>query len=207
MSATAADINNDGFMDIYVANDAMENYYYENTGKGTFEEKGTGLGLRFGENGQGVSSMGPIVGDVDRDGWPDIFIPDMSYSTLLIKRGEFYDDSRRTPSWRWPAGSTPAGVATSLITTTTAISTSTSPTATPCTNSPKKALLMWNTRKPGVEFFDVSADSGEYFHKKYVGRGTATADYDNDGDMDILVCNLNDYAVCCATTAVTVTTG
>ena len=58
----------------------------------------------------------------------------------------------------------------------------------------QEALLLWNTHKPGVEFLDVSADSGDYFHQKYVGRGTAAADYDNDGDMDILVCNLNDRA-------------
>jgi len=55
MSAMAADLNNDGFLDIYVSNDAMENYYYENTGKGTFKEKALMLGLAFGEHGQGVS--------------------------------------------------------------------------------------------------------------------------------------------------------
>ncbi len=85
MSVTAADLNNDGWLDIYVANDAMENYYFENTGKGTFAEKALELGLAFGENGQGVSSMGPVVGDVDRDGQLDIFIPDMDYGSLLVQ--------------------------------------------------------------------------------------------------------------------------
>ena len=194
MSATAADINNDGFMDLYVANDAMENYYYENTGKGSFVEKGTALGLSFGENGQGVSSMGPIVGDVDRDGWPDIFIPDMSYSTLLIKRGEFYDDYTTRSKLAVACGQYTGwggnlfdydndGYLDLYIADGHALH-----------EFIEEALLMWNTRKPQVEFLDVSADSGEYFHKKYVGRGAAAADYDNDGDMDILVCNLNDYA-------------
>jgi hypothetical protein len=194
MSATAADINNDGFLDIYVANDAMENYYYENTGNGTFVEKGASLGLGFGENGQGVSSMGPLVGDVDRDGWPDIFIPDMSYSTLLVKRGEFYDDLTTRSKLAIACGQYTGwggnlidydndGYLDLYIANGHALHEIT-----------QEALLMWNTRKPGVEFLDVSADSGDYFHQKYMGRGTATADYDNDGDLDILVCNLNDRA-------------
>ena len=194
MSATAADINNDGYMDLYVANDAMENYYYENTGKGTFVEKGTELGLSFGENGQGVSSMGPIVGDVDRDGWPDVFIPDMSYSTLLLKRGEFYDDFTTRAKLAIACGQYTGwggnlidydndGYLDLYIANGHALHEIT-----------QEALLMWNTHKPGVEFLDVSADSGGYFHQKYMGRGTAAADYDNDGDLDILVCNLNDRA-------------
>ena len=65
MSAVATDLNDDGYPDIFVANDAMANYYYENTGKGTFEEKAVFNGLAYGEYGQGVSSMGPAVADVD----------------------------------------------------------------------------------------------------------------------------------------------
>ena len=92
MSAVAADLNDDGWMDIYVANDSMENYYYENKGDGTFAEKALGLGLAVNENGQGVSSMGPAVADVDGDGSLDILIPDMDYGRLLSKRSGFYED-------------------------------------------------------------------------------------------------------------------
>ena len=92
MSAVAADLNNDGWMDLYVANDSMENYYYENQRDGTFVEKALELGLAFGQNGQGVSSMGPAVADVDGDGNLDILIPDMDYGSLLSKQGGFYVD-------------------------------------------------------------------------------------------------------------------
>jgi hypothetical protein len=194
MSATAADINNDGFMDIYVANDAMENYYYENTGKETFVEKGTALGLSFGENGQGVSSMGPIVGDVDRDGWPDIFIPDMSYSTLLVKRGEFYDDFTTRSKLAVACGQYTGWGGILFDYDNDAYLDLYIANGHALHEFTEEGLLMWNTRKPDVEFLDVSAKSGEYFHKEYVGRGTSTADYDNDGDMDVLVCNLNDFA-------------
>ncbi len=92
MSAVAADLNNDGWMDVYVANDSMENYYYENKGDGTFAEKALEMGLALGQNGQGVSSMGPAVADLDADGELDIMIPDMDYGSLLSKRGGFYQD-------------------------------------------------------------------------------------------------------------------
>jgi hypothetical protein len=50
----------------------MANYFYKNKGDGTFTEDGLYTGLAFGEGGQGVSSMGPAIGDVDRDGRLDI---------------------------------------------------------------------------------------------------------------------------------------
>jgi hypothetical protein len=92
MSATVADLNNDGFLDLYVPNDAMENYYFRNTGKGTFESEGLMMGLAFGEGGQGVSSMGPAIGDVDRDGWLDIYVPDMGYGCLLMNKEDYFED-------------------------------------------------------------------------------------------------------------------
>ncbi|MGD8897441.1 MAG: VCBS repeat-containing protein, partial [Acidobacteriota bacterium] len=84
MSSVATDLNNDGLLDIYVANDSMENYYYENKGDGTFEEKSLFLGLALGQHGQGVSSMGPTVADVNADGQLDILIPDMDYGSLMV---------------------------------------------------------------------------------------------------------------------------
>ena len=55
------------------------------------------IGLAFGEGGQGVSSMGPAVGDVDRDGRLDVYIPDMGYGCLLMNRGDYFED-RTAPS-------------------------------------------------------------------------------------------------------------
>jgi hypothetical protein len=85
MGATAADLDNDGDLDIYVTNDAMENYYFENDGKGKFTEKALFRGLAYGEHGQGVSSMGPYIGDVDRNGLLDVYVPDLNYNSLLMQ--------------------------------------------------------------------------------------------------------------------------
>ena len=189
MSATVADMNNDGLLDIYVANDAMENYYYRNLGKGKFENEALFTGLAFGEGGQGVSSMGPAVGDVNRDGYMDIYIPDMGYGCLLINKKDYFED-RTAPSnlalicgqyTGWGGllfdydsdGHLDVFVANGNA----------------HHEYTEEDVLARNDGK-GV-FIDVARKSGTYFNEKYVGRGATYGDYDNDGDLDLLVNNLN----------------
>jgi len=192
MSATAADLNSDGFIDIYVANDATENYYYENTGKGTFEEKGLFLGLAFGEHGQGVSSMGPVAGDIDRNGLLDIYIPDMGYSSLLMNQGDFFEDFTTRSQVAVACGQYTGwggllfdydndGYLDLFVA-----------NGNPHHEFAEEDVLLHNNGK-GV-FRDVSKLSGAYFQTKKVGRGSTFGDYDNDGDLDLLVVNLNDEA-------------
>ena len=172
-------------MDIYVANDAMENNYFENNGKGHFIDKALRdrAGLRRERAGRLVD--GPAVGDVDRDGQLDIFVPDMGYRPCSSKQGEFYPDlstARASPSLR------------------------------PVHRLGRRALRLRQRRLPGrvhrqrrpaprvharrpsspattarASSSTWRAQSGEYFKKKYVGRGAAFADFDNDGDIDMLV--------------------
>lgn len=192
MSAGAADLNNDGRMDIYVANDAMENYYFESAGKGKFVEKALEVNLAFSEHGQGVASMGPFIADINRDGWLDIYIPDLNYCSMLV-----YDAKEKTyrntsdtsgvaqimgqyAGWAavvfdydhdgWPDVFTVHGNAHHEYV--------------------QEDTLARNLG--GGKFQDVSRESGQYFQEKYVGRGGTWADIDNDGDIDLLVANLND---------------
>ncbi len=193
MSSTAADLNNDGWLDIYVANDGTENFYYENLKNGTFEEKGMFLGLAFGEHGQGVSSMGPFVGDINRDGLLDVYIPDMGYSSLLVNQGEFFEDHTTRSKLAITCGQY-TGWGGLLI---------------DFDNDRDLDLFVANgaahhefteedvlMRNLGDGIFeDVSRESGEYFLTEHVGRGSSFADIDNDGDLDLLILNLNDQAV------------
>ena len=190
MSATVADFNNDGFLDIYIPNDAMENYYFRNSGKGTFVEEGLIMGMAFGEGGQGVSSMGPAVGDIDRDGWLDIYIPDMGYGCLLMNRKDYFEDRTEPTNLAVVCGQYTGwggvlfdydgdGYLDIFVATGNAHHEYT-----------EEDVLM---RNDGTgNFVDVAARSGEYFKTKHVGRGATYGDYDNDGDLDLLVINLND---------------
>jgi hypothetical protein len=172
----------------------MENYFFENTGHGTFVEKAVDYGLAYGENGQGVSSMGPVVGDVNRDGLLDIFIPNLNYCILFQQalvngRRTFFDRTAITglsqalgqyAGWGavmfdydndgWLDLFIAHGDAHHEYV--------------------EEASLMRN--KGDGTFEDVSDRSGQYFKEKYVGRGVTWADIDNDGDIDLLVVNLND---------------
>ncbi len=192
MSATAADINNDGLIDIYVTNDATENYYYENTGKGSFVEKGLFLGLAFGEYGQGVSSMGPFVADIDRNGLLDVFIPDMGFSSLLMNLGEFFEDRTNHSKVAMACGQYTGWAGLLFDYDNDGYLDIFVANGNPHHEYAEEDVLLRNNGK-GV-FIDVSKDSGDYFGTKWVGRGATYADYDNDGDLDLLVVNLNSEA-------------
>jgi len=190
MSATVADLDNDGRLDLYVTNDAMGNYFYRNAGNGTFENLAMITGVAFGEGGQGVSSMGPAIGDVDRDGRLDIYIPDMGYGCLMMNRGTYFED-RTAPSQLAVVCGQYTGWGGLLV---------------DYDNDGYLDVFVANgnahheyteedvlMRNDGTgHFIDVAKQSGPYFGQKYVGRGATFGDYDNDGDLDLLVVNLND---------------
>ena len=190
MSATVADLNGDGYLDIYVANDATENYYFENTGKGTFVEKGLNLGLAFGEHGQGVSSMGPFAGDIDRNGRLDIYIPDMGYSSLLMNQGDFFEDWTTHSKVAVVCGQYTGWGGLLLDFDNDGYLDLFVSNGNPHHEYSEEDVLLHN-QGDGI-FTDVSDRSGDYFRIKKVGRGSTFADFDNDGDVDVLVVNLND---------------
>ena len=81
-----ADYDDDGDLDIYLANNGP-NRLYRNDGTGRFEDVTAGSGLDVPMYG-----LGPAVGDVDRDGWIDIYVPDMGYGCLLMNRQDYFED-------------------------------------------------------------------------------------------------------------------
>ncbi len=190
MSTTVADLNNDGLLDLYVANDAMENYYYRNTGKGVFQEEGLVMGLAFGEGGQGVSSMGPAIGDVDRDGRLDIYVPDMGYGCLLMNRGEYFEDCTAPTNLAVVCGQYTGWGGVLLDYDNDGYLDVFVANGNAHHEYTEEDVLMRNDGKGA--FIDVASQSGDYFRQKFVGRGATCGDYDNDGDLDLLVVNLND---------------
>ncbi|MBS1876217.1 MAG: CRTAC1 family protein [Acidobacteria bacterium] len=197
MSATVSDFRNSGRLDIFVTNDAMENYFFESNGKGGFAENALTYGIAYGENGQGVSSMGPVVGDFNRDGLLDIFIPNLNYCTLFtqtLRNGmrNFVDQTAVTglsvvmgqyAGWGAVSFDYDNDGWLDLFT---------------AHGDAHHEYVQENTlmrNKGNGKFEDVSDQSGAHFKEKYVGRGAAWADIDNDGDIDLAIANLNDHPV------------
>ncbi|HBY60529.1 MAG TPA: RNA-binding protein, partial [Solibacterales bacterium] len=86
MGAAAADFDNDGWPDIYVAGDSAPSLLYHNNGDGTFREVGVEAGAAFDENGVAMSGMGVGVADYDGDGWLDIARTNFSGQVTTLYR-------------------------------------------------------------------------------------------------------------------------
>ncbi len=192
MSVTVADLDHDGLLDIYVPNDAMENYFFRNLGDGNFREEALEWGLAFGEGGQNVSSMGPCVGDIDRDGRFDLFIPDMSYSCLLMNRGHYFEDMTAKSNLAVICGQYISWGGVFFDMDNDGHLDLYVSTGDAHFEFPDEDVLVWNNGQ-GI-FVDVAKQCGPYFFTEHVGRGAACLDFDNDGDLDLVVVNLNDHA-------------
>lgn len=189
MGATAADFRNCGLLDIFQTNDNMENYYFENTGKGTFQEKAMERAVAFGEGGQGVSNMGPVFGDINHDGRLDLYIPAMGYGTLQINRGDFFEDRTTQAGLAVVSGQYTGWGACLFDYDNDGHLDLYIANGDPHHEYDQEAVLV---RNDGTgHFVDVARLSGDYFHKRFVSRGALCADFDNDGDLDLLVINLN----------------
>ena len=186
MGAVAADLDGDGWIDLYVANDSMENYYYENRRDGTFVERALELGIALGQNGQGVSSMGPAVADFDGDGSLDILIPDMDYGTLLSKQGGFYVDLVGRSGLAVICGQYTGWGAVAFDYDNDGHTDVFIANGNAHHEYPEDAVLARNDGK-GASFVDVARGSGDFFQTKWVSRGATWADFDDDGNLDLLV--------------------
>ncbi len=190
MSGTVSDLDNDGLIDLYITNDGMGNYFYHNLGAGRFEEDGLIRGLSFGEGGQGVSSMGPTIGDVNRDGWMDVYIPDMGYGCLMINNKGFFDDHTARAKLAVACGQYTGWGAVLFDFDNDSHLDIFIANGNAHFEFPEEDVLLKNDGTG--HFVDVASEAGPYFHQKHVGRGATYGDFDNDGDLDLLISNLND---------------
>ena len=206
LAASWVDLDEDGWPDLYVANDVSQNALYRNLGNGKFQDIGEAARVSDYR-----SSMGIAVGDWNGDGSQDLFL-----THWLAQGNALYDNqmhqypaqakSRPGPSLTFMDESDRFGLgqisldyvgwATSFIDYDNdgkldlfVVNGSTlQKRDDPATLVPMESKLFWNRGKE-EGFFDVSLVSGSYFNAAYVGRGAAFADYDNDGDIDVFVVN------------------
>ncbi|MEJ2077138.1 MAG: CRTAC1 family protein [Acidobacteriota bacterium] len=134
--------------------------------------------------------MGPFPGDIDRNGRVDIYIPDMGYSSLLMNQGDFFEDWTTHSKVAVVCGQYTGWGGLLLDFDNDGYLDLFVSNGNPHHEYSEEDVLLHN-QGDGI-FTDVSDRSGDYFRIKKVGRGSTFADFDNDGDVDVLVVNLND---------------
>jgi hypothetical protein len=201
LTAVAADFDNDGWPDIYVAGDSTPSLLYRNQHDGTFAEEGLARGVAFNAEGQEQAGMGISVGDFDLDGTLDIVKTHFTEDTPALYRnspkGSFVDVTI-------PAG---LGVETRYICWGIGIEDFDNdgvPDIFIVTGSVypevERVLPQIHHRTPRLlfrglgegKFEQLIEEAGPGVSAQHASRGCAFGDFDNDGDVDILVMNQNE---------------
>jgi hypothetical protein len=189
MGVTAADFDNDGWDDIYVANDRTENFLFHNKHDGTFEEIGNDTGTAFGQNGESTSSMGPVFADFEGRGVLDLWVTDGHYNRFLRNTGKLSFDDLGASNGVSQANAQYVSWGTGIY---------------DFDNDGQLDILIFHgglihlipqehTLFRGLgndKFADVSREAGPVLSERTTARGACFADYDNDGKVDAFVVNL-----------------
>ena len=193
MGVGAADVDDDGFVDIYVANDHTLNYLWHNEGGKHFTDIGTMSGTAFSQAGEATVSMSVDFGDYNGDGLLDLFVSDDTYCSLYENLGSGIFADKAMPTGISTQAAQFVGWSSSFFDYDNDMDMDISKT-----NGALKHLYGHEDQifqnEGNGKFRDISLELGEYFQKEYVGRGACLGDYDNDGDIDIYIVNLNDHS-------------
>lgn len=194
MGVGSADYNNDGWVDIYVANDHMVNYLYENVAGTEFREIGVASGTAFNQVGEATISMAVDFADYNGDGLLDLFVSDDGYCSLFTNQGGGAFSEMSYYAGIASASGQHVGWSTAFI---------------DYDNDGDKDIFKVNGELKHLygqedqlfentsdgKFVDVSVESGPHFLEEYVSRGACFGDYDNDGDVDAFIVNLESNGV------------
>jgi len=198
----ATDINNDGFLDLFVANDTTANFLFANRKGKRFEEIGFTAGVAYGPGGKARSGMGVDSADYDQDGWLDLFVTNLDhefYGLYGNEHDESFEDraaqagvaraSQMMSGWGAKffdfdndglldlliANGHPDDLIDKI---------------TPGVTYSEPLLLF---RNAGSGLQNISRESGPVFSRELSARGLALGDFDNDGAVDVLI-SVNDGA-------------
>jgi hypothetical protein len=201
MTAVAADLDGDGWPDVYVACDSTAAIFYHNNHDGTFTDTAVASGLAYSEYGNPQAGMGLAVGDFDGDGRLDLlrthFADDIPALFHNLGRGQFEDvatsaglavqnryvewgagmpdlDNDGQPDLFYATGNVYPEIERQLR------------------EYPHRGPKIIFRNRDGAHFEDVSARSGPGATAPHSSRGVAFGDFDNDGNVDVLVMNMNE---------------
>jgi hypothetical protein len=195
------DLNSDGWLDIYVANDSVPNLFFRNKGDGTFSEDALLSGLAVRNDGREQAGMGVEAGDYDGDGRLDLVKTNFSqdYTTLYHNQGGgLFDDasissgisSTQGPYLGWGVGFIDIDNNGRLDIFIANGHLYPDIGKTKVSTYLQRNQIFYNEGKGRFRHVAPTAANGLQIQKS--SRGAAFGDYDNDGDIDILVVNIDD---------------
>jgi len=195
--AVATDIDNDGWMDLWVANDTVPNFLLRNKGNGQFEEIGLEADVAYSADGKARSGMGVESADYNEDGNMDLFVANIDEEIFALYRNNgdttFSDLAMETGlgmSTRWLSGWGLRFIDYDNDGLQDIFLANGFPDdgvdETPSEVTYQQPLVLFHGE--GKTYKDVSKQAGPIFQKKFAARGLATGDFDNDGNVDVLVC-------------------
>jgi hypothetical protein len=201
ITAVAYDFDNDNWPDIYVAVDSEPSIMFRNNHDGTFEDISVMGGVAYNEDGQEQAGMGIGVADYDMDGWLDIFKTHFQDDTCILYH------NNQDATWTDVTFVSGIGVNTQYVNWGAGFMDYDNdgwPDILHVTGHVYPEIEQYNLDaqflSPRIlyrnlgngKFKDVSAQSGPGITARWSSRGTAYGDFDNDGDVDVLVLNMND---------------
>jgi hypothetical protein len=203
LGVVATDINNDGRMDLFVANDTVQDFLFVNRGAGPdgtwkWDEAGLDAGVAFSQNGKARSGMGVDAADLSNRGWQDLFVANVDQEMFSIYRNnkdESFEDvaavqgvaqaTRLLSGWGLKYFDFDNDGNVDLILANGHPDDMIAEYSLQVTW--KEPLLLFRQSGDG-KLHNVSEQGGPAFQNHFNARGLAVGDYDNDGALDVLVC-------------------
>lgn len=194
LAVLLTDLDRDGKIDIYVANDLRPAYLFHNQGEGQFVEKALFSGCGLGSSGETVAGMGVDAADIDDTGWPSLFVTNFHFKPNMLYKNSgdlLFDYWTHRSGLGTPSvgrlgfgtvfcdanldGQVDIAVANGHI----------ERYAVEVNRAPYAQQAQMFIGQGAGRFQDVSGEAGAYFREPHVGRGLAWGDFDNDGKPDL----------------------
>lgn len=197
--AVATDINNDGLLDLFVANDSVSNFLFLNKGGGQFEEIGLEAGVAYNSDGAARSGMGVDASDYNNDGWQDLFVANFNREKFSLYR------NKKDRTFADESGATGIAMATHMFSGWGVkffdFNHDGDQDLIVCNGHPddlietlsstltyKEPILLFENQHG--KFVRLGPDkAGDAFARNYPARGLAVGDLDNDGFPDVVIAN------------------